>query len=136
MDYPCSISLSFNSRICTIYLPLLPLKRKRYVFLKFEVHKIKGSKNWKKNPCKTICIQNGKYEAIKWPQNYSWKNVNVCVFWWYVMIGICRWGNISFHKIQRYYGLYSRDLTWFESKIIPALYPILIYSDIPLGKHL
>lgn len=104
MDYPCSISLSFNSRICTIYLPLLPLKRKRYVFLKFEVHKIKGSKNWKKNPCKTICIQNGKYEAIKWPQNYSWKNVNVCVFWWYVMIGICRWGNISFHKIQRYYG--------------------------------
>lgn len=45
-------------------------------------------------------------------------------------------GTFLFTKYKDIMGIYSRDLTWFESKIIPALYPILIYSDIPLGKHL
>lgn len=105
MDYPCSISLSFNSRICTIYLPLLPLKRKRYVILKLEVHKIKGSKNWKKKSLQDYLYSKWKIWSNKMASKLLLeKNVNVCVFWWYVMIGICRWGNISFHKIQRYYG--------------------------------
>lgn len=81
----------------------------------------------KKNPCKTICIQNGKYEAIKWPQNYSGD-----MLW----LGSADEGTFLFTKYKDIMGIYSRDLTWFESKIIPALYPILIYSDIPLGKHL